>query len=214
MRRGDLVITPSGAFHDHGHDGDGPVIWVDGLDVPIVNFLEAGFSEELEGPAQEVTRPDGHTLARYGSGMLPLRAASPFGATSPVFSYPYEKARAALLRVSAATGPDAHVGATLRHANPLDGGWVMPTMATWLTHLPAGFETRAVRSTDGQVAIVAEGEIEVEIAGSTIRAGENDVVAMPGWSWRRIRAARDTILFQFSDRSMQERLGLWREERA
>ena len=67
-----------------------------------------------------------------------------------------------------------------------------------------------MHSTDRQVLIVAEGDIEVEIAGAAIRAGENDVVALPSWSWRRIRAARDTILFQFSDRNMQERLGLWR----
>lgn len=213
MHRGDFIVTPSRAYHDHGHDGDKPVIWLDGLDVAIVNFFEAGFSDEYEGDmSQPVTKPMGSSLAQYGQGLLPIDAISPFGASSPVFSYPYDRSRAALKAVAAATAPDAHFGHSLRYSNPIDGGWVMPTIATWLTSLPAGFETKPVRSTDGQVLVVSEGEVEVEVAGKTFTLGENDIMAIPGWQARRFQSSKGAVLFSFSDRSAQEKLGLWRQD--
>ncbi|HEX5796115.1 MAG TPA: gentisate 1,2-dioxygenase [Geminicoccaceae bacterium] len=213
MRRGDLIITPSWAWHDHGNDGDGPVIWVDGLDIALVNFFEAGFGQGYNDKRQQITRPDGASLARFGSGLLPLEAASPFGATSPIFSYPYARSREAVTALAAAGAPERHLGHTLRYANPLDGGWAMPTIATWLTYLPQGFATEAVRSTDAQAVVVLEGEVAAEIGDRTFTLGESDVLAVPGWTWRRFQAARETILFGFSDRSAQEKLAYWREER-
>jgi gentisate 1,2-dioxygenase len=213
MRRGDFIITPSWAWHDHGNDGASPVIWVDGLDIALVNFFEAGFGQGYNDKRQQITQPEGAALARFGSGLLPLETASPFGATSPIFSYPYERSRAALAALAAADAPDRHLGHTLRYANPLDGGWAMPTIATWLTSLPQGFATEAVRSTDAQALVVLEGEIEAEVGDRTFTLGESDVLAIPGWTWRRLRAARAAVLFAFSDRSAQEKLAYWREER-
>ena len=43
---GDLVITPNWAWHEHANESSDPVIWVDGLDVPIVTLLDTGFAEE------------------------------------------------------------------------------------------------------------------------------------------------------------------------
>jgi gentisate 1,2-dioxygenase len=213
MQRGDFIITPSWAWHDHGNDGESPVIWVDGLDIALVNFFEAGFGQEHNAKQQQITRPEGASLARYGAGMVPLDPVSPFGATSPIFSYPYARSRAALTALAADGPADPHFGHTLRFANPLDGGWAMPTIATWLTHLPKGFATEALRSTDAQAVVVLEGEIEAEIGGETFRLGENDVLAAPGWVWRSFQASSDAVLFSFSDRSAQEKLAYWREER-
>lgn len=213
MSRGDLVITPSGAFHDHGHDGDGPVIWIDGLDVPMVNFFECGFSSELNASRQEITKKAGHSLAAFGSGMLPMEFSSPFGATSPVFSYPYARARKALMALTQSLEPDPHLGYALRYSNPLDGGWVMPTMAAWLAHIPKGIVLKRYRATDNQVVVVSEGSISVAIGDKQFDLGENDVMALPGWTWRTIKASDDAVLFFFSDRSAQEHLGIWKEEK-
>ena len=213
MKRGDLVITPGGTWHDHGHDGDGPCIWVDALDVPMVNFFETGFSEELEDNQQEINKAHGHSLAAYGSGMVPMDPISPFGATSPVFSYPYERARDALLSIQKSQEIDPYQGYALRYANPLDGGWIMPMIAAWLSYLPKGFSTQPYRATDNQSIIVSEGSVEVEIRGEVFELGPNDVLAMPGWAWRTMKASDDAVLFHFSDRSAQEKLGLWKEQR-
>ena len=213
MRRGDFIITPSGAWHDHGNDGAGPVIWVDGLDIALVNFFEAGFGQGHEDQRQELTRPEGAALARFGSGLVPLEADSPFGATSPIFSYPYDRSREAVRALAAAGAPDRHLGHALRYANPLDGGWAMPTIATWLTYLPQGFETAELRSTDAQAVVVLEGEVAAEIGEATFTLGESDILAVPGWTWRRFHASRAAILFGRSDRSAQEKLAYWREQR-
>ena len=37
MRPGDFIITPSWTWHDHGNESEEPMIWLDGLDIPMVN---------------------------------------------------------------------------------------------------------------------------------------------------------------------------------
>ena len=213
MRRGDFIITPNWAWHDHGNAGKKPAIWVDGLDLPIVNLFEGGFADHWSEKSQPIGKAEGDSVARYGSGMAPLNVGSPFGATSPIFNYAYDKSRAALMAVAANGAPDPHDAVSLRYVNPLDGGWAMPTIAAWLTYIPAGFETRAIRSTDGQTLVVAEGALELDIAGKTFKLAESDIACAPTWQPRRMRATRDTVLFGFSDRSAQEKLSLWREQR-
>lgn len=213
MREGDLVITPQWAWHDHGNDGDGPVAWLDGLDIPMVAFFEAIFSEEHNAMRQQIGRPEGDSLARYGQGLLPLGAASPYGVTSPIFNYPYERTREALVAAAKGKDPDSHEATTLRYANPIDGGWAMPTLATWMTHLAAGEATAPMRSTDSMVMHVCEGAGSLTLGDRTFDFAKKDTVAIPGWLWRSIRASEDCFLFFFSDRVVHEKLGFWREER-
>lgn len=213
MRRGDFVITPSWAWHDHGNEGTGPCAWLDGLDLPLVQFFEAGFNEHYNDGNQSLTRPEGDSLARYGAGLLPLNATSRYGLTTPIFNYPYERTRAALVAAAAGEAPDPHEAVTLRYANPIDGGWAMPTMAAWMMHVPAGFETRPMRSTDGQVMALAEGALTAQIGDQRYDLAESDVAVAPGWTWRSYRAEKDSFLFVFSDRVAQEKLGLYREQR-
>lgn len=214
MRKGDFVITPSWAWHDHGAQGGDPCMWLDGLDLPLVQFFEAGFNEHYNDARQSITRPEGLSMAEYGANMLPMAPRSRYGLTSPIFNYPYAETRPALLAVAASGAVDPHEAVSLRYANPLDGGWAMPTMSAWMMHLPAGFETKPLRSTDGVVMCLAEGRLSAEIGGDSLELEENDVAAAPGWTWRRFRAETDSFLFCFSDRVAQEKLGLWREERA
>src|SRR2546425_6413925 len=76
MRPGDFIITPSWTWHDHGNleasDGGQPVVWLDGLDIPIVRFLDAGFAENYPEAMQPVVRPEGVSFARYGHNMMPV----------------------------------------------------------------------------------------------------------------------------------------------
>lgn len=213
MREGDFVITPAWAWHDHGNEGDGPVAWMDGLDVPLAGFLEAVFSEEYNDQRQSITRPEGDSLARFGEGLLPIDAESRYGLTTPIFNYPYERTRAALVAAAKGEEPDPHLATTLRYANPLDGGWAMPTMSAWMMHLKAGSETAPIRSTDSMVMCVSEGTGEATIGEETLSFEAKDIAAVPGWSWRSFKASSDCFLFFFSDRVVHEKLGFFREER-
>jgi gentisate 1,2-dioxygenase len=213
MRRGDFVITPAWAFHDHGNAGSEPCAWLDGLDIHVVAFFESMFSEEYNDQSQTITRPEGDALARFGHGLLPVEGGSRYGLTTPIFNYPFERTREALTTAAAAQDPDPHFAVTLRYANPLDGGWTMPTISAWMTYAPKGVETRPMRSTDGMVMAVAEGRGALKVGDKTFAFGPSDVHAIPGWMWRSFKASEDCFLFFFSDRVAQEKLGLFREER-
>jgi len=213
MRRGDFIITPAWTFHDHGNLGDQPVVWLDGLDIPTVRFFDAGFAEKAAEQVQPVARQEGEALARYGSNLLPMDYAPQPTEPTRLFIYPHEKTRAVMQAIAAAGAPDPHLAHKQRYVNPATGGSPMPTIAAFMQRLPAGFETRALRATDGSIHVCLEGGGEAEIAGQTYRYAENDVFVVPSWHPLRLRADRDTLLFSFSDRPIQQALGLWREER-
>src|SRR5438105_366022 len=100
MHPGDFIITPSWTWHDHGHAGSGPVVWLDGLDVRIVRTFAAQFHEPFPEDVQPISRGEGTSVARYGNNLKPMGAVAPFGKTSPVFSYPYERSRETLARLA------------------------------------------------------------------------------------------------------------------
>ncbi len=212
MRRGDFIITPAWTWHDHGNPGSEPVVWLDGLDIPTVRFLDAGFAEKSEEASQIPQRPEGDALARYGLNMVPVDFQQKPSDPTRVFVYSFDRTRQALGGIAAGT-PDAHFGFKLRYVNPATGASPMPTIGAFAQRLPAGFETQAYRCTDGTVYVCLEGEGEAQVGETTYRFSPNDVFVVPSWHSLRLRADRDTTLFSFSDRPMQQVLGLWREQR-
>src|SRR5215471_3380535 len=71
MSPGDFVLTANWATHDHGNTTDRPMIWLDVLDLPTVNFFEAMFAEHLAEESQPVRHADGDSAAFYATGVLP-----------------------------------------------------------------------------------------------------------------------------------------------
>ncbi len=212
MHRGDFIITPAWTWHDHGNLGDQPVVWLDGLDIPIVRFLDAGFAEKSGQQTQQALRPEGDALARYGANMVPVDYAPKAADPTRVFVYPFERTRASLKAIAHGT-PDAHQGFKLRYVNPATGASPMPTIGAFAQWLPSGFETKPLRSTDGTVVVCLEGGGEVKAGEAAWRVQENDVFVVPSWHTLQLRADRDTVMFSFSDRPVQQALGLWREQR-
>ena len=212
MLPGDFVITPSWTFHHHGHEASGPMVWLDGLDIPIVAHFNSTFREDHEHAEAQLTRPAGDALARYGSGLLPVghRATS---LNSPVFNYPYARTREALHALTRAGAPDAHLGHLMRYVNPLDGGWAMPTMATMIRLLPEGFATQSYRSSDSMVFVAVEGRGEIRVGERRFVMAPHDIVVVPGWMAYTLHASDDFVLFSYSDRVAQEKLGFFREQR-
>ena len=189
MSPGDFIITPAMTWHEHG-GGEDPVIWLDGLDVPLVGFLGAGFREEL--------------------GAASLAPVESQGA--PAFAWPYARTREALAALAAGQDIDPWRGHVLKYLQP-DGRWAMPTLGPTLTLLPKGFRSRPYRSIDGAVATLVEGRVRAVAGGETFELGPRDLVALPGWMACELEAIEESVLFAFSDRPVYEALGLWREER-
>ena len=225
MQPGDFIITPSWTWHDHGHVGevqsDAPVVWLDGLDIPMLRFFDAGFAENDTDKQQAVTKPEGISYQRYGANMLPVRfdakTGAPFGNTSPIFSYPYARTREALHQLETHADIDAWDGVKLRYVNPATGGSPMPTMATFMQRLPAGFDGKPWRQTDGAVYSVVEGSGSVTIERNgqswTFEFGPRDHFVIPSWHTARLHSQPGCVLFSFSDRPVHQALGIHREER-
>ena len=215
MRPFDLVLTPSGQWHDHGNASGRPMIWLDGLDIPTVRHFDASFSEKLDRAAHpETARPD-DSLSRYGRNMRPMRGspADRRPAHQPLFHYPYAEWRPALDAMLDTAEIDPHAGHALEFLNPASGGPVMPTISAHVRLLPAGFATQPRRSTDGTVFVVVEGQGRFEIDDEVITLDERDIAVVPSWARLRIEAEEQLVLFGYSDRAAQEKLGLFREVR-
>ena len=211
MHPGDFIITPSWTWHDHGNAAGDPVVWLDGLDIPLVRFFDAGFAEDYPHDEQEIARPEGDAWLRYGNNLLPI-GFRPVGATSPVFAYPYTRSRQSLLQLAKVDKPHASHGHKMEFINPATGGPAMPTMGACIQLLPKGFSGRPYRSTDGTVFSVIEGGGRAVIGGETFEFTARDTFVVPSWNVYSLAATQDTVLFSYSDRPVQRALGLWREE--
>jgi gentisate 1,2-dioxygenase len=212
MQPGDFVITPSWTWHDHGNETSEPMVWLDGLDIQIVKLLGASFAEGYPDDTQPVSRPEGDSFARYGHNLLPVDW-KPEVKTSPVFNYPYARTREALGALARNGAPDPYHGYKLRYVNPASGEFAMPTIATFVQLLPAGFASQPYRSTDGTVFVAVEGSGESRIGDTVFRWEPHDIFVVPSWAAHTHQAHGEAVLFSFSDRVVQEKLGLWREAR-
>jgi gentisate 1,2-dioxygenase len=213
MHEGDFIITPPMAWHDHSNGSDRPIFWLDGLDIPIVQFLDASFSDHHDEDEQPIARPVGDCEARFGSNLLPVDHRASGGA-SPVFNYPYSRTRDALERMRRLAEWDPCHGLKMRYVNPVTGGYPMTTIGAFIQLLPEGFATASYRSTDGTVFCAMEGRGRSRIgADFVVEWGPRDIFVVPSWKPVVHEATDDSVLFSFSDRPIQEALHLFREER-
>jgi gentisate 1,2-dioxygenase len=212
MHPGDFIITPYMAWHDHGNETDEPMFWLDGLDIPLIQFLDASFAERLEQDEQPIAKPQGDSTARYGANLLPVDHKGN-SATSPIFNYPYARTREALDQLARSGQYDACHGIKMRYSNPVTGDHAMPTMGTFIQSLPKGFRTHRYRSTDASIFVAMEGTGRTEVGDSTLAWGPKDIFVVPSWRPVVHEADSDSVLFSFSDRPVQERIGVWREDR-
>ena len=212
MEPGDLILTPSWAWHDHGHEGDVPVVWLDGLDLPLILHMGAVFAEPYPDKGGPQGMPPGDNMARYGVNMLPVGETFD-GRNSPVFHYPYPKTRVAIETLATAQDLDSCHGIKMEYINPSTGGPAMPTLGTYMQHLPTGFAGETYRSTAAWVYSVVEGSGATVIGDTTLEWGPRDVFVVPAWYPHRHRAAEDSYLFSFSDKPIHDKLGWFREAR-
>jgi gentisate 1,2-dioxygenase len=214
MSPGDFVITANWAPHDHGNPSEKPMLWLDVLDFPAVNFYEASFADYFDenDKMQNTTRGDGDSLAFFGSGVLPDGAPIELK-RSPVINYTYARTRPILDRLRKAGDIDKSHGVRVRYANPINGGPVLPTMGANLALLPKGFKGEKYRSTDGTIFVCTEGGGTTKVEDTVLEWGPNDVFVVPPWKRYSHQATKDSVVFSISDQPAQVALGIWREDK-
>jgi gentisate 1,2-dioxygenase len=191
MSPGDLILTPAWAWHDHVSEGTAPMIWLDGLDIPTVQFFDAGFCEDFPADGQ------------------PARPRAPL--SSPVCRYPFARTLEALADLSKRAEPHPCHGYRLPYSNPATGGHVLPTIAAFMQRLSSGFCGRPYRSTDATVYVCVEGKGRSHVGTTVFEWGPRDIFVTPSWCPCSHESDEESYLFSYSDRAAQERLGLWRE---
>lgn len=212
MRRGDLLTTPTMAWHDHGQLEGEPMVWLDGLDLNFVLALNAMFLERYPEEAHPVTEPDGASWTKYGHNLRPAYEtfAHPY---SPILKYPYEETRKVLQALRDEAG-SPYDGVILQFLNPLSGGPVLPTMHCYVQLLRPGTRTRAHRHTYSAVHAVLEGRGRTIVNGQAFEWEPNDVLAVPSWHWHEheVTGEEDAVLFTYTDEPMLRPFHLLREE--
>jgi len=210
MEPGDLILTPGWSWHGHVHPGgDEPVVWLDGLDVPFVTGLRAGFYRD--DPHAEKPLPTQDTPGTAVSPAALALAGAGAGRHSPVRRYPWQEAYPALQRLMA-RAPDPSPLTRLEYRNPVTGGPALATIACLLEGLPAGACTRLSRETASSVMVVARGTGTFICGGHALELMPNDVAAIPAWTWHQLTAHHELVIFRMTDRPIHDTFGLFRAE--
>lgn len=212
----DFVITPNGTWHDHGHAGtNGPCIWQDGLDIPLVNAMDANFYAVHPNIRQETLAKGGVSFNTYAGGtLLPTQNKwdRPY---SPLLHYRWDQSYEALQRMAKVSEGSPYDGIIMEYANPLTGKSVMPTMGANLQMLRPGEATRAHRHTGSVMYNVAKGRGYSIIAGKRFDWEEKDIFCVPSWAWHEhvnLSASEDAVLFSFNDFPTIKSLAFYAEE--
>lgn len=211
----DFVITPNSAWHEHGVAENGKMcIWQDGLDIPLVNALEANDYAVFDG-SQILNAPVNYSSIMYGvSGLLHTDKnwSEPY---SPLFKYEWKKVYPALLEAAKVAKINPFDGILMRYTNPLTGGHVMQTMGASMQLLPPRFSGKTHKHTGSFVYQCAKGSGYTIIDGKRFDWKERDIFCVPSWAWHEHHnnsSTDDACLFSFNDLPVIEKLGLYQEK--
>jgi len=170
METGDVVLTPGWCWHGHGHDGDQPAYWFDGLDVPLTHLLEPMFFEEHPQKYQKVER---------------------VAQTSP---YRFTRADIARRLDAAVADPEGFHGPRVSLEAP-----TMPSMGLVMERLVSGTRTKRYRTTANTIFHVVEGSGESTVGDERFSWSRGDTFVAPGWYAIGHHALSDAQLFVLSD---------------
>jgi gentisate 1,2-dioxygenase len=218
MRRGDLLLTPGMHLHEHHNTSDHPMAWIDGLDIPLVRLLDAGFFEF--GPDELATRetPAASRNERLWGhpGLTPSGVPAP--AASPLMAYRWEHTDAAL-SAQLELEDEGHPGvlepghAAVRFTNPATAGDALPTIRCEMHRLRPGSQTAVTRVVGSAVWQVFEGTGTVRIDAETYEVAKGDLFAVPSWALLSIATPSGLDAFRFSDEPVFAAIGLARTAR-
>lgn len=213
MEEGDLILTPNWTWHDHHNESQDPIIWLDGLDGPLIQSLNVLFFEDSEKPEQEIIRQTGESLSRMGFART-TKQDNAYKRGTP-FRYSFADTYKALKAMTEADR-DPFDGILLRYINPATGGYTYPTMSCEIQMLQGKEATKVHRHTSTALYHVNKGQGRTTVGGGCLEWKKGDTFVVPLWQWHAHEnlGGDEAILFSISDRPVVEALQLFREESA
>ena len=207
MRRGDLILTPTGLWHEHGHDGCEPVVWLDVLDLPLVYYMEASY--HLDGGRQTVKQGHGERAYSRG-GLVPTAVFERSNKAYPMLRYPWADARAALL--SLAADQPALDAVQVTYTNPETGGHAENILGFYALMLRSGETLKLPVRSPAAVFHVIEGDAQVRIEDQVFTLAEADTCCAPGYSAVTLSnpsASAPAFLFIADETPLHKKLGVF-----
>jgi gentisate 1,2-dioxygenase len=213
MHEGDLILTPSWTWHDHGNETSETVVWMDGLDVPLTKALNCIFFQMHEQRKADHGKPVNGSKALYGHGRLSPTWVKERPRHSPLMLYSFDQTMEALHALRDTEG-SPYEGVSLEYTHPQTGGPVTPTVACGIQMLRRGENLKPRRVTGSSVFHVVKGQGRSVIDGKAFDWSKGDIIALPSWAQHQHAnsGSEDAILFSISDRPVIEALGFYREE--
>ena len=224
-KRGDLILTPNGTWHDHGNESSTPVIWIDMLDWPLLEVLDLawvdmeypGAGADSNAKIQKTIHTDGYSTRMYGNGGLkPAFVSHQRGwgqQATPMVHYRGADVRDALQALRTEKG-DPYEGIVLDFVNPVTGRPVFTTLNYSAQLLRPGEETLAKRETCNTFSVVLEGQGYTEVGGQRFDWEPNDIVVIPNFLWRRHvnTGKNDAVIYTVSDAALMKNIGQYRAQ--
>jgi gentisate 1,2-dioxygenase len=207
MERGDLILTPTGLWHEHGHDGDKPVVWLDVLDLPMVYYMEASY--HIPGHRQEVTPGQGDR-ANTRAGVVPTPVFERSRKAYPMLRYPWTEVRAAL-ETLAEDQPDIEA-VQVTYVNPETGADAENILGFYALMLRPGETLRLPARSTAQVFHVIEGGMVAAIEEERFTLAEADTCCAPGYTPVTLRNSRPeapSFVFIADEAPLQRKLGVY-----
>ncbi|WP_084030917.1 cupin domain-containing protein [Bradyrhizobium paxllaeri] len=183
MASGDIILTPGGHWHGHGHEGAEPAYWLDGLDIPLVHLMEPMFFEEYPDKYEKIASVAADSRFRF------CRDAILAGLDT------------------AKSDPEEGHGPRITLEAP-----DMPTMGLTVERLGSGQRTRRQRSTANRIFVVMEGSGETKVGEETFAWQKGDTVAIPTWAPFSHQSTSDSQLFCMSDEPLMRAFKYYRSE--
>ena len=209
MARGDLILTPTGLWHEHGHDGAAPVVWLDVLDLPLVHYLEASY--HVDGPRQSVVAGAGGHAAAAG-GLLPAPLFARPQSAYPLLRYPWQNPRAALLAL--AGSPVAPEALQLRYVDPHTGRDAQNILGLYALMLRPGQTLALPVRSPAMVFHVIEGAADLTVDGAAFALVEADTACAPGFAQVALTNASTgapAFVFIADETPLHEKLGVYEQ---
>jgi gentisate 1,2-dioxygenase len=214
LEKGDLIINPRNEWHDHGHEGTIPALWLDVLDVPLVDVVDAQFREWSDQAKQKVNFADGHSNLLLSNGLRVTTTESFNGKRSYksdyIRKYTYINSRRSLNELMVSQKLDPYKGAELVYVDPL-GRSVLPTIDAFLQGIPSKFSTLSYQSTETKILVVTEGELKIDLDNKSYVLKENDIFLIPSWRKYSMTGITDCVIFSASNKPLLVSADLWYE---
>jgi gentisate 1,2-dioxygenase len=225
MERGDLIVTPGWEWHDYGNEGTEPGIWIDALDLPLIQYLDScGYLKSIdEEVGYEISalkrlpvRKAGISEQRYSAvGLRPLTETQGTSKRAGLIHYRWKSTYPALRRLAEAGEWSPYDDIMMEYVDPATGGSVYPTFACCIQMIRPGIRTLAHRQASCAVYYVFEGTGESVIGGRLFQWSAGDFFVVPSYFWHEHANPSKTpaILFSLQDFPLMKNLQIYREER-